>query len=265
MHKHYLILYFRQIKLIESGGKVVFNTMTFNAKEKTTSATRSKEEAHDYRYFPEPDLVKVTVTEEWKQKIMESLPEFPDARCSRFMKEYSLPFSDSDEITQDKFFADYFEEAVNGLKSKDETSYRTVSNIVRAEVRRVLNEQKINIKEFNIPGKIISMIADSVAAGKVSVTASKEMFNTLLKGNSEEEMISLFNKAESDLSQISDSNEIESVVMKILDENPKEVQRYKGGEKKLAGFFVGKIMQESHGKANPKIVNELLLKNLETE
>lgn len=256
---------FRQIKLIESGGKVVFNTMTFNAKDKTTSATRSKEEAHDYRYFPEPDLVKVTVTEEWKQKIMESLPEFPDARCSRFMKEYSLPFSDSDEITQDKFFADYFEVAVSGLKSKDETSYRTVSNIVRAEVRRVLNEQKINIKEFNIPGKIISMIADSVSSGKVSVTASKEIFNKLLKGKSEEEMISLFKKAESDLSQISDSSEIESVVMKILDQNPKEVQRYKGGEKKLAGFFVGKIMQESHGKANPKIVNELLLKNLETE
>ncbi len=255
----------RQIKVIESGGKVVFNTMTFNAKEKTTSATRSKEEAHDYRYFPEPDLVKVTVTDEWKQKIMESLPEFPDARCRRFMNEYSLPFSDSDEITQDKFFADYFEEAVRGLKSKDETSYRIVSNIVRAEVRRVLNEQKIGIKEFNIPGKIISMIADSVSAGKVSITASKEIFNILLKGNSEEEMISLFKKAESDLSQISDSSEIESVVVKVLDENPKEVQRYKGGEKKLAGFFVGKIMQESRGKANPKIVNELLLKNLETE
>lgn len=256
---------FRQIKVIESGGNVVFNTMTFNAKEKTTSATRSKEEAHDYRYFPEPDLVKVTVTDEWKLKILESLPEFPDARCKRFMNEYSLPFSDSDEITQDKFFADYFEEAVSGLKSKDETSIRIVSNIVRAEVRRVLNEQKIGIKEFNIPGKVVSMIADSVSAGKVSVTASKEIFNILLKGNSEEEMISLFNKAESDLSQISDSSEIESVVLKVLDENPKEVQRYKGGEKKLAGFFVGKIMQESRGKANPKIVNELLLKNLETE
>jgi len=255
----------RQIDLLESGEKVIYNTMTFNAKDKTTAATRSKEEAHDYRYFPEPDLVKVRMDEEWIAKIDSALPEFPDARRDRYIKDFSLPYSDADEITQDKYFADYFENAVDNLSDKESSSYKNVSNLVRSDVRRILNEEKINIDKFTVPEKIIAMIAESVTSGNVSATASKEIFNAVLKGNSEDEMLSLFKKAESDFSQVSDSSELESIVKKILEDNPKEVDRYKRGEKKLAGLFVGKIMQESKGKANPKIVNELLIKFLEIE
>lgn len=252
----------RQIDVIEGGGFVSYNTMTYNAKDKTTTAIRTKEEAHDYRYFPEPDLVKVKVGEEWINKVKASLPEFPDARRKRFVEQYSLSETDADEIIQDKLFADYFEKSAASLINGNGKTYKILSNIMRIDVRRVLNEQKIDIKEFGVSGKVLSMLADSVSAGNISSTASKEIFNNILDGKSEEGQISIFKKSEEKLSQVSDNSEIESIIKKILLENPKEVERYRIGEKKLAAFFVGKIMQESKGKANPKIVNELLLKNL---
>ena len=252
----------RQIELLESGEKVYYQTMTFNAKERKTSATRSKEEAHDYRYFPEPDLVKLKVDERWIEKTKCELPEFPDAKRERFLKEYSISESDAEEITQDRFFADYFEKICGDLINKNEKAYRITANILRVDVKRILNEKKIELKDFHIDKKIIAMLADSVASGNISVTASKEIFNQLLEGADPETQMSIFKKAEKDLSQVSDNSEIEVIVKKIIEENPKETERYRTGEKKLAGFFVGKIMQESKGKANPKIVNELLIKNL---
>ncbi|MEO6694792.1 MAG: Asp-tRNA(Asn)/Glu-tRNA(Gln) amidotransferase subunit GatB [Ignavibacteria bacterium] len=253
----------RQINLIESGEKVSYQTMTFNAKDKVTTATRSKEEAHDYRYFPEPDLVKVKVGENWINRVKDNLPEFPDKRKNRFIKDFNLPDADAEEITQDKKFADYFENVIDNLLNKNEKSYRIAGNIMRSDVRRVLNEKKIDIVDFNLSKKVIAMLADSTTAGNISVTASKEFFIELLEGKTEEEQKQIFKRAEGKYSQVSDSSEIETIVKKILDENPKEVERYKTGDKKLAGFFVGKIMQASKGKANPKIVNELLIKNLE--
>ncbi len=253
----------RQTSVLESGEKVSYHTMTYNAKDKTTAATRTKEEAHDYRYFPEPDLVKLKISEDWLRKVADNLHEFPDKRRDRFMKDYFLPESDSEEITHDRKFADYFENVAVNLSDKNERSFRTASNIVRAEVRKVMNEKKIGINEFPLPAKAIAMIADSVNSGKVSITASKEIFTLMLSGKSEEEMLSIFRESEKNLSIVSDTSEIESIVKKIIDTNPEETQRYKSGEKKLAGFFVGKVMQESKGKANPKIVNELLIKLLE--
>lgn len=255
----------RQIEVLESGEKVFYQTMTFNAKDKKTTATRSKEEAHDYRYFPEPDLVKVRVGKDWINKIENKLPEFPDARRDRFISEFKLSETDADELTQDKFFADYFEKVTGYLKNNDEKSLRNASNIVRVEVRKVMNERKLSINQFTISGKIIALLVDSISSGKISITASKEIFANLLNGKTEEEQFKIFKDSENNFSQVSDLSEIETIVKKILEENPKEVERYKTGEKKLAGLFVGKIMQESKGKANPKIVNELLLKNLETE
>ncbi len=253
----------RQIELIESGEKVYYQTMTYNAKDRRTVATRSKEEAHDYRYFPEPDLVKVRADREWIRKIENELPEFPDAKKERFIKEYSISETESEELTQDKKFADYFEKIAGHLITKNEKSNRLVANILRVDVKRILNEKKIDLDEFHLSDKVIAILADSASAGNISVTASKEIFSQLLDGKSEDEQMNIFKKAEENLSQLSDNSEIESIVKKILNENPKEVERYKIGEKKLAGFFVGKIMQESKGKANPKLVNELLIKNLE--
>ncbi len=253
----------RQADLIEAGEKVFYQTMTYNAKDKKTTATRSKEEAHDYRYFPEPDLVKVRVGAEWINKVKNELPEFPDARRERFIKEYSISESDADEITQDKFFADYFERISDNIINKNGKAYKIIANILRVDVKRILNEKKIGIDEFPLTPKLTAMLADSVYAGNVSVSASKEIFNRLLEGVNEAEQIKIFRKAEEELSQVSDNEAIELIVKKILEENPREVERYKIGEKKLAGFFVGKIMQASKGKANPKIVNELLIKYLE--
>ncbi|MBK8554183.1 MAG: Asp-tRNA(Asn)/Glu-tRNA(Gln) amidotransferase subunit GatB [Ignavibacteria bacterium] len=253
----------RQIDLIESGDKVYYQTMTYNAKERKTTAIRSKEEAHDYRYFPEPDLVKVRVGHEWISKIEKELPEFPEAKKIRFVKDYLISETDADELTQDKVFADFFESIARQLINKSGKSFRAVANILRVDVKRILNEKKISLEEFHVSNLIIAMIADSVSAGNISATASKEIFNLLLEGKTEEDQKNIFKKAEESLSQVSDNSEIELIVKKILDENPKEVERYKIGEKKLAGFFVGKIMQESKGRANPKIVNELLIKNLE--
>ena len=253
----------RQAEIIESGGKVYYQTMTFNAKDRKTTATRSKEEAHDYRYFPEPDLVKLKVDEKWISKVEKELPEFPDVKKERFLKEYSISESDSEELTQDKQFADYFEKISGYLINKNEKTYRSVANILRVDVKRILNDRKIELNEFSLSGKVIAMLADSVSAGNISVTASKEIFSQLLDGKTEEDQINIFKKAEESLSQVSDNSEIELIVKKILEDNPKEVERYRIGEKKLAGFFVGKIMQESKGKANPKVVNELLIKNLE--
>ena len=253
----------RQIDVIESGEKVFYQTMTYNAKDKKTTATRSKEEAHDYRYFSEPDLVKVKVGKDWINKIEKKLPEFPEARKERFIKDYSITETDAEELTQDKYFADYFESISGKLISKNEKTFKIVANILRVDVKRVLNEKKIDLDEFNLDSKIIAMLADSVSAGNISATASKEIFNRILEGKTAEEQKNIFKKAEESMSQVSDNSEIELIVKKILEENPKEVERYKIGEKKLAGFFVGKVMQESKGKANPKIVNELLIKNLE--
>ncbi len=253
----------RQTSVLESGEKVSYHTMTYNAKDKTTAATRTKEEAHDYRYFPEPDLVKLKVGEEWIKNVRKNLPEFPDDRRDRFIKDYSLPESDSEEITQDKNFADYFENVIGNLSERNDKSFRTASNLVRAEVRKVMNEKKIEIKDFHVPAKAIALIVDSLSSGKISVTASKEVFARILAGKNFDEMSEIFRDSEKDLSIVSDTSEIETIVRKILVEFPEETDRYKSGEKKLAGFLVGKIMQESKGKANPKIVNELLIKLLE--
>ncbi len=253
----------RQIDVIESGEKVSYHTMTYNAKDKTTAVARTKEEAHDYRYFPEPDLVKLRIDKDWISRIRQTLPECPGDRKNRFMTEYSLPENDADEITQDKYFADFFENVIRFSKDKNEKTFRIASNLVRAEVRKIMNEKKLEISEFPVREKQLALIVDSTASGKVSVTASKEIFSNMLAGSSDEEQIKIFNESENKLSQVSDGFEIESIVVKILAGNPDEVERYRAGEKKLAGFFVGKIMQESKGKANPKVVNEILIKNLE--
>ncbi|MBP9192928.1 MAG: Asp-tRNA(Asn)/Glu-tRNA(Gln) amidotransferase GatCAB subunit B, partial [Ignavibacteria bacterium] len=166
-------------------------------------------------------------------------------------------------LTLDKFFADKFENTIDFLVNKNERSYKTIANIFRVDIKRVMNEKKLSLDEFHISDKVIAMLADSVSTGTLSATASKEIFNHLLEGKTEKEQLVIFKKSEEDLSQVSDDSEIELIVRKILADNPGEVERYKIGEKKLAGFFVGKIMQESKGKANPKIVNELLIKNLD--
>ncbi len=251
----------RQIEILEKGEKVIHQTLTYDAKLKTTASMRSKEEAHDYRYFPEPDLVTVYVDEEWKKKIKDNLPELPEKRAERFIKDYSIPEYDAEVLTQEKEIAEYFENVCKKIKKE---SYKTASNWVMTEVMRVLKEEKSEIKDFRIKDSNLSSLINLIAEGKISNNIAKEVYSEMLKISDSGDIKQSpdFIVKEKGLLQLSDSSEIEKIVTKILTENPNEVKRYKAGEVKLLGFFVGKIMKESKGKANPKTVNELLEKNL---
>ena len=253
----------RQIEATENGETITFQTMTYNAKDKTTTAIRSKEFAHDYRYFPEPDLVITHVDENMKNEIESKLPEFPDAKHNRFVKVYSIPDYDAEILTSGKELSVYFENVIKELKHKDEKGYKQASNWVMNEVLKVLNDKKINIEKFNIPEINLAKLIDILLDEKINKTVALEIFELMLTKETREEQNPEVLIKEKGLEQVSDTSEIDEIIKKILSESPKEVERYKGGEKKLAGLFVGKIMRESKGKANPKIVNELLLKNLE--
>lgn len=253
----------RQIEATEAGEKVVFATMTYNAKDKTTTATRSKEQAHDYRYFPEPDLVKVNADGAMINEIKSKLPEFPDDKLKRFINDYSIPEYDAEILTSGKELSIYFENVIKELKNKNEKGYKQASNWVMNDVLKVLNDKKINIEKFNIPEINLAKLIDLLIEEKINKTVALELFEIMLTMQTRDEQNPEHLLKEKGLEQVSDTGEIDNIIKKILTESPKEVERYKGGEKKLAGLFVGKIMRESKGKANPKIVNELLLKNLE--
>ena len=249
----------RQAEVLDRGEKVIYHTMTYNAKDKTTAATRSKEEAHDYRYFPEPDLVYVEVSEEWKEKVRSLLPEFPDAKRTRFMEQYFLPAYDAEVLTQVKAIADYFESVTGALNDKSAKNFKSASNWIMIEVMRVLNDDKITISEFPISSDNIAKLIEITSSGQINNNTAKEVFADLLKDSTKNPADII---KEKDLGQVTDESEIESVVLKVIDQYKDEAERYRSGEKKLAGFFVGKVMAESKGKANPNLVNELLLKNL---
>lgn len=251
----------RQIELIENGGQVIHQTMTYDAKAKATTPMRSKEEAHDYRYFPEPDLVTVYVDDEWSKAVKSSLPELPHHKTSRFIKEYSLPQYDAEVLTQNRELADYFE---NICKDIGKQSYKTASNWVMGEVMRILNEKKIEISEFNVNEKNLASLINMIAEGKISNNIAKEVYLEMLNsaGRDDKKQDPELIVKEKNLLQVSDTGEIEGIVKKVIEANPNEVKRYKEGETKLLGFFVGKVMKESKGKANPKAVNDLLISNL---
>lgn len=251
----------RQIDVIESGKSVIHQTMTYDAKLKATSPMRSKEEAHDYRYFPEPDLVTVHVNSEWQQRVKTSLPELPEEKTKRFITDYKLPGYDAEVLSQNREIADYYESVCKGLSGD---SFKSASNWIMTEVMRVLNDEKIDIPSFWVSGKNLSSLINLIAEGKISNNIAKEVYTEMLavKDKNDEKQNPEYIVREKNLLQVTDSSEIEKIVKKVLEENPKEVERYKGGETKLIGFFVGKIMKESKGKANPKSVNELLISNL---
>jgi aspartyl-tRNA(Asn)/glutamyl-tRNA(Gln) amidotransferase subunit B len=251
----------RQIEVIESGSSVIHQTMTFDARTKMTAAMRSKEEAHDYRYFPEPDLVTVYVDDEWRKRTANSLPELPSVKSDRFKITYGLPEYDADVLTQDRELADYFETVCSLLKDKN---YKSASNWVMTEVMRVLNDEKIKITDYWVSAQNLASLLNLIADGRISNNIAKEVYANMLlvkDAGSKQQEPELIVK-DKNLLQVTDSLEIEKIVKKVIDENPNETARYRDGETKLLGFFVGKVMKESKGKANPKTVNELLILNL---
>lgn len=243
----------RQIDLIEDGEKIVQETLLWDADSNEAFPMRSKEEAHDYRYFPDPDLLPVIVNDEWIKEIESILPELPEAKRKRFITEFSLPVYDSEILTQSKYLADYYETVTSVTKD-----YKSASNWIISEVLAVVNEKKIDILDFPITpvnlGKLINLINDGTISGKIA----KEVFNFMLIDNSDPELI----VKEKNLIQISDTGEIELIIKKIIDTNPDQVQEYRSGKEKVFGFFVGQVMKQTKGKANPKLVNEILKKKL---
>jgi aspartyl-tRNA(Asn)/glutamyl-tRNA(Gln) amidotransferase subunit B len=252
----------RQIEIVESHTAVVHQTMTYDARTKKTIPTRSKEEVHDYRYFPEPDLVFVHVSEEWVNRIKKSLPELPAQRRERFIKQYGIPKYNAEILTQEKAIADYFEKVCSYLDTSK--SYKMAGNWVMTEILRSLNENKIEVEKFWINEKNLSLLIDMIEQGKISNNIAKDVYSLMLKitdGENPSQNPNFIVK-EKNLLQVTNTAEIEEIVLRVIRDNPKETERYRSGDTNLLGFFVGRVMKESKGKANPNIVNDLLVKNL---
>jgi len=243
----------RQIDLAEDGEKIVQQTLLWNAESNEAIPMRSKEEAHDYRYFPEPDLFPVVVNSEWNGELLESLPELPDKRKERFTLNYKIPQYDAEILTQSKYLANYYESVV-----KVTDDYKSASNWIMGDVLKILNENKIDIKDFNVTasslGSLINLINDGTISGKIA----KEIFPIM--NQEEKEPLEIIK--EKNLFQIKDETELEKIIDQILAKNTTELEQYYDGKEKVFGFFVGQVMKMTHGKANPKSVNEILKKKL---
>ena len=240
----------RQIKLIEQGESVNQETRLFNTQSGETRSMRSKEDAHDYRYFPDPDLLPLTLDDDWIKGLQESIPELPDQIKERFINEYSLSSYDANIIVSDKATSEYFEDVVKNRNPKLVTTW------VTGELFSILNKKNLIIEDSPITSKQLGELVDNIENGKISNRQAKEVLEEMCEsGKGALDIID-----EKGLSQISDENEIESLVDNVLNSNPENVKKYKNGKDKLFGFFIGEAMKLSKGKANPKIVNDLIKK-----
>tara|TARA_Y100001970_G_scaffold294081_1_gene446596 strand:+ start:892 stop:2367 length:1476 start_codon:yes stop_codon:yes gene_type:complete len=247
----------RQIEILEDGGKIHQNTLLFNTSTGKTRPMRSKEEAHDYRYFPDPDLLPLEINQKDIEVIKKTIPELPDERKKRYVDEFNLTNYDASVLTSDKAISDYFNDVINSDKTL-KASAKIVVNWITSELFSLLNESNIEINKSPIKptqfGKLIKLIKQNIISGKIAKEVLIEMFNT----KNEPELII----ADKGLEQMTDTSEIENLVHQVLQENQKMVNQYLSGKDKLLGFFVGQVMKKSNGKANPKILNEILKSNL---
>jgi len=243
----------RQIELIRKGGTVVQETRLFNADEGITYSMRGKEEAHDYRYFPEPDLLPLIIDDAWIADIRKSLPELPMEKMERFMNAYGLPKYDVEILASDKELSKYFEDAV-GLFPEP----KTVSNWVMTELLRELKDGNVSPKDSPLSPAHLAELLSLIKDGTINIKIGKEIFPEIYKSGASPKSI----VEKKGLVQISDETAISSNIDEIIARFPKELADFRGGKEKLLGFFVGQVMKETKGKANPKLLNELLLKKL---
>jgi aspartyl-tRNA(Asn)/glutamyl-tRNA(Gln) amidotransferase subunit B len=244
----------RQIELVEAGGEVMQQTMLWDSDKMETRLMRTKEEAHDYRYFPEPDIPPVVVDDEMLEQVKKELPEMPDVRKARFMKEYKMSADDAQNLTENRYLADYYEQVVNHTQSP-----KASSSLVLTEVLRVLNEKSIEIRQFSISPERLGGLIVLRNNDKISSSAMTEIFDAMVDGEKSAEAYA----KEMNLMQVSDSGFLEPIIDKVIAEHPDEVQRYQEGKKGLIGFFIGQVMQRSQGKANPQMVREMVAEKLD--
>ncbi len=248
----------RQIELVEAGGTVVQETRGWDAASQTTKSQRSKEQAHDYRYFPEPDLPPLRVSNNWLASIQAAMPELALDRKHRFVKEFGLPGYDAHVLTQERAVAQFFEDACSHLSEKTNNRTKLVSNWIMTEVMRTLGEKKITIQELNLAPQHVAELVELFATDAISSKIAKEIFPEVLQGKSPKKVVE-----EKGLAQVSDTSFIVDIVERILAGNPDEVSRYRGGKTNLMGFFVGQALKETKGKANPKVVTQILQERLD--
>ena len=244
----------RQIEVLESGGRVVQETRLWDEENAVTKPMRSKEEAMDYRYFPEPDLPAIIITESRLSNVKDEMPEFADEKAKRFINEYKLNKMEAATLSSEQELAEYYEEVV---KVSDDA--RLAANWVLTEILRVLKEKNISIEEFSVEPENIGKLIKLIKANTISSKIAKDVFEILLSENKDPEII----VKEKGLVQITDNSEIEKIVEQVLAENPQSVEDYKAGKSNALKYLVGQSMRLSKGKANPQMINEMILARLE--
>jgi aspartyl-tRNA(Asn)/glutamyl-tRNA(Gln) amidotransferase subunit B len=249
----------RQIDTLSAGGKLVQETRLWDENREETRSMRSKESAHDYRYFPDPDLLPLVIDEAWIGEVRAALPELPAARKARFMSDYGLAAYDAELLTSRKDIADYFESAVRA-----HANAKALGNWIVGDLFRVLKERKLDeqlyISNWPLAAERLAEMVRLIDQGKISGRIAKTVFEAMLdSGKSPEQIVS-----EKDLEQVSDTGSIETVVEQVIAANTKQVTQYQAGNEKVFGFLVGQIMKATEGKANPQKVNEILRDKLKS-
>jgi aspartyl-tRNA(Asn)/glutamyl-tRNA(Gln) amidotransferase subunit B len=244
-----------QIATLEVGGTIVQQTMGWNEAQEVTVPQRGKEHAHDYRYFPEPDLPPLEIGREWVEELRARLPELPDAKRVRFIAEYELPEYDADLLVEDRAVADYYESAAAAGK----VAPKTVANWVTGTLFGLMNESGQEIEEVQVSPEALAALVGLVEDGTVNANTGKEVLGEMFSsGRGAREIVE-----QRGLAQISDAGALEQAVVQVLDENPEQVTKYLDGKEQIIGWMIGQVMRATRGKANPQIVRELLQTQLE--
>jgi len=244
----------RQSELLSKGEKIVQQTLRWLENENRTKTMRTKEEAHDYRYFPEPDLVRLVIDEAWKEEVRSSIPELPDARMERYQNEYGLSSYDANILTASKAVADYYEEAV-----REKADPKLVSNWIITELLGYLNAEGKEIGDIPMKPAHLAKMVQLIENGTISTKIGKTVFKEMLQSGKDPKTI----VEEKGLVQISDEGQLREEVAKVVAANPQSVEAYKGGKDRALGFLVGQVMKATRGKANPQLVNKLILEEIQ--
>lgn len=243
----------RQAEILSSGGTVVQETRRFDEATQTTVSMRSKEEAHDYRYFPEPDLVRLRVDDEWLDRVRASLPELPLEKRDRYMKELQLPVYDAGVLTSDIDIANYFEAVVEaGVDPK------SASNWVMSDVLGYVNAEGLTIQQFPVKAEQLAGLIQEIASGKISIKQGREVFKIMCETGKDAAVVI----REKGFEQISDEGALVAIVEEAIAKNPKSVEDYRAGKEKALGALVGQVMKATKGKANPAVVNKMILERI---
>jgi len=244
----------RHEQVIESGGRITQETRLYNAAEGKTYGMRSKEQAHDYRYFPEPDLLPLVVDEKWREQIISELPELPEARRARLVSQYGITEYDASTLTSSRALADQFEEAAGAAKNP-----KRVANLVQGELMGRLKAKGLEIEQSPISMKGVAMSADLVESGAISGKILKDLYDLAFERG--EDFAAIYEKEKPQ--QITDTGALEKIIDEVIAASPKQLEQYRGGKKTVISYFVGQVMKASKGQANPGLVNELLAKKLD--